>query len=233
MDDLNNDYVTFLTTASCNGKCRYCSVRPWMEKHKGYQMPLQDVVDFVFYSRESGYKYKQINFGGGEPFLWGNILSAAEIIQNGNITESIVVNTNGLLIDVAHKAFISELSRLVSRIQISRYIGNESNVLYGVDNFEKVTSVPQVRRPITPTKPVPGTLPAKCQCIGRGFAHGEVSICAPARSMGGLESGIPLKQSYLSEFGDERENQACCQVCVGNVNIHPHIKWYENEVLNG
>lgn len=239
MDDIK--LITFLATSDCNGACQKCSVRPWMDLNKGYQMPLKDVVDFVFYTKESGYKFKEVIFGGGEPLLWKNLLKAAEIIREGKVAKDVCIITNGLLINKKNRPFIKDLSEIVSRIRVSQYIGNEDHVRYAYDNFDNIEVKMQINRPVTPEHFIENTLPADCVCLGRGFAHGEISICTPVRSMGYLHKSLdtknlstPLRVGYLSTFYDmERENQPYCQGCVANTNIYPHIKWIENKVGHG
>jgi hypothetical protein len=207
-----------------------------MEANKGYHMPLTDVAEFAVHSRIQGYTFKEITLGGGEPLLWRWLLPAAAILKDSGIAEGICVITNGLLIGPSSHERIAKLSEVVSRIRISRYIGNEDNIKYGTVNFPKVEVSPQIHRPVTPDQPVPDSLPADCVCRGRGYAHGEISVCTPARSMGHLTPDLATrpKGAFLSFFDNiERTNQWYCQVCVGNRNIYDRIEFIENEVICG
>lgn len=207
-----------------------------MEANKGYHMTLSDVGEFIIHSRISGYTFKEITLGGGEPLLWIWLLAGAALLKDSGIAESICVITNGLLIGPSTHKRIARLSDCVDRIRISRYIGNEDNIKYATVNFPKVQVSPQIHRPVTPNQPVPDSLPADCICRGRGYAHGKVSVCTPAKSMGLVtpDHETRPKKGFLSHFDNiERTNQPWCQVCVGNKNIYDRIEFIENEVCCG
>lgn len=250
---MDNERVAFLVTASCNGGCKRCSVRPWMEANRGYHMSLEEVAEFIIHSRMSGYNFREITLAGGEPLLWDHLLNGAALLKNSGIANAVCVITNGLMVNGANHDMISELCERVDTIWISQYLGNEDNVKYGLEHFEKIQSRQQVNRPVTPDHFVTSSLPAVCICRGRGYAHGKVTICAPVRTMGYLHPELnpitfgnegcyginyvlttKLKEGFLSHFDDiERMNQQYCQACVANKRIHSGIGFVENEVNCG
>jgi hypothetical protein len=222
--------VTFLTTAFCNGHCKACSVRPWMNANKGYQMSMKEVSEFVFYSKKSGYKFGFLGFAGGEPLLWKHLVDAAKVVHGSGIADKIQVITNGLAIKDRPKSIIEVLNEYAT-IKVSRYVDNAEEVKYITDNFDDVLVADCTKRGVTPVQFIEGTLPADCMCQGIGYTQGTVTPCGPVRSMGCLKRGMPLMKHFLNLYNaSDTIKQPCCQACVANKKIHKHIEFIENTV---
>jgi len=250
--------INLSVTGLCNGDCEFCSVQPWMDHNYSYHMSLEEVEDFIYYSKLSNYKFKRIGIIGGEPLLWKNQMEGLKLLYAANLTENIRITTNGLVLNRRNKELIDSILPYIHELKISKYIGNEKNIKFALKNFpqKKIKVVPQIDRFVSPKVFIPNSLPADCRCRVFSVSNGRVDVCSPVRTMGYLfpelnpitfesegftipevslnKYSVPLQKDYLSEFKNlDRFNQPYCQACIANAKIHKKVRIVKNQVDGG
>ena len=244
-----------LVTSACNGKCEFCSVMPWMNYNKGYQMSLEEIERFIYYSKLSNYKFKQVGVLGGEPLLWKNLTAGIKLLDEANLTPMLNIISNGLVINEKNRGLIDSILPYINKLKLSKYKGNETNIEFALKNFsnKKIEILQQEDGRVSPTKFIQNSLPATCRCRVFSYSNGRVDICSPARTMGYLppesnpitlqsenfiiledsldKYSVHLQKNYLDNFKNiNRFNQKYCQACVANTNIHKKIPVVKNKV---
>jgi hypothetical protein len=202
--------LSIKTTASCNLHCRDCPVVPWMKSHPDYQLNLDVLQQFVDVTKESGYHFEYIAFGGGEPFMWRHLVEGVELIADSGIADSVRVFTNGTL------------------------LGRDQGIVRSVRRRATiVVNPPQISHWKLPQGPVDGAVPAKCACTHYSLIQDRVEACGLARYLleylggeiddyPGASTGIAV--GYLDDLdGDERFSRWWCAYCVSNEKVRQAV----------
>lgn len=227
--------LSIKTTAVCNGKCWWCGVQDWMEQNKGYHQSIENIEKFIEYSKDAGYKWNDIVYSGGEPFLWKHLDEATHLLKSSGIVGKIITYTNGFW--------------MKDREQIAKRISEFDSVILSVYPFnqDKVALsrglVGVANRPeffVHPNKNYPDLIPAICNCRAYGMVGDVITLCP---SMHFVAAGCnlefedsewtTLQPNFLDHIDDSNVvNREICSWCFGNTRIHKHLEKIPNKLEN-
>lgn len=228
------------TTSLCNAWCKHCNAVPWMKANPDYHLSLDDIDNWIKYSKESGYKFGNVILTGGEPLLWKNVVDGVKKLKNSRLIHRLIMYTNALAVNEDNLDMIGQILENISILRVSRYIGNEHKIKLIRDNFpkNKIKVVNKTKFIALPMKPIPNTLPAKCTCHAYDLTGSNISLCGPAKNIicrvGWNQEDFsyiiePLKRDYLTRLSKiPKRNQPYCQYCVGNSKVRKEMR----KVLN-
>jgi hypothetical protein len=177
-----------------------------MKNYPDYQLDLDTLRRFVEVTRDSGYHFDYIAFGGGEPFLWDHLAEGVEIIAGSGTTDGVRVFTNGTL--------------LRKDRGLARSVRRHATI---------VVNPPQVGHWKLPREPVAGAVPAKCACTHYSLIMDRVEACGLARYLleyldgdiddyPGASTGI--SEGYLKRLdGRDRFSRWWCAYCISNEKV--------------
>jgi organic radical activating enzyme len=242
--------LSIITHAVCNLSCEHCSVMPWMMKYgKDYEMTMENVKNFVFWTKKSGYFFERICLTGGEPLLWDNIIDKLKIIvaEKGIIYKELNIQTNLLKLTEANIGWFKDILALVDGVRVSMYLYNNKAVDISLNKLTSAESekISYVERSDAFMKrllePVPDSLPAICGCPDYNLYGDGVDICGGGRpiatSMGKtIEEDYPYyhakidRVNYLDQLNSYSQfKQEFCQYCVVNTKNHSAIELAPNK----
>ena len=228
--------ISLKTTAACDGACRHCVARPWMDRHRGEFASLEDIEALVVWSRASGYRWQSIILTGGEPMLWRHLHEAAELLRRSLVADELVMFTNALVAGSREgfDRFVRACESL-DRVRLSRYHGNEAEVGFilgrcvgGKIGRAKIGCVDNAVWCIPPSDPVPDSLPAECTCRSYGLWMRRLTLCAPIEMLYDRhrwdKSRLPCTEVNRAGFLSDLERvdptrQDACRYCVGNPKV--------------
>ena len=110
--------LTLATNSPCQNKCAGCGTEEYRKRDPGYQMQVEEVERFAYYTKKSGYRFDHIVLSGfGEPTLWKHINEALPILNRAGIAGGIKVVSNARSLRlVKHETW-----EHVSLLRISEY----------------------------------------------------------------------------------------------------------------
>ena len=120
--------ITWEVTYKCNLFCRYC-----LNEDKGQELSTDEAKRFI--EELSSLKVFQINIGGGEPFLRGDILELLSLIGEKGMVPC--VSTNGTLLNKDLVKELSSIKPLFLQISLDGATEETNNILRGGD-FKKI-----------------------------------------------------------------------------------------------
>jgi hypothetical protein len=230
-------------TSDCNGECKHCSVRPWMNFHKKdpYHLSMEDLNEFIYYTVKSHYNFDRITLVGGEPLMWKNLLVGIQILKTAFPKTKIKIITNGLLMTEQNKSKIEQIARYIDIFSISRYHGNAENIDFAKKLLPLQTYTTDGRTRRVPSTKLPSKIPPTvCECSTFTISGNRINFCSPMRTMGFLPpesitddfahlSRI-LSINFMDFFKGFKPVWMPCRVCVGNVSIRKYCKQVQNIV---
>lgn len=236
--------LSIKTTSLCNLRCKHCSVIPWMDANPNWHTSLEDIEKLIKYSRDAGYMFDFLLLSGGEPLLWKNVVEGTKLIKQAGIMYSLVFLTNGIaLFDDLDKVF--EIISYVNVFRIARYERNTEiikrflEVIRDKPFSHKVMIEDRKDHFISPTEPIPNSLPAECFCDAYAMSNGCIDICGPSRCIAhrqgwnlndSPEMSTPISENFLDYFKNEdRFNKKWCQYCIANKKVSSAVEVYHNE----
>jgi organic radical activating enzyme len=227
--------IKLLVTSDCDAQCPHCSVRPWMLRHNGYHMSMDEVQKFIDVSKKSGYEYDSIPLLGGEPMIWDNILNGIRLLKSSGITKKIKITTNGLTFIEKYKVRNDNILQLIDNLTFSLYHGNAKNLQFIYDNhreyLDKIKVYNGTERFINPVKPMRQSRPAKCACKGYTVFDDKVGFCSPAITMCVDDNlWVPLRPGFIEDVENIKGKYKwrSCTLCIGNVKVRKRCNKVKN-----
>jgi len=232
------------TTSLCNAWCKHCNAVPWMRANPDYHLSLGDIDNWIKYSKESGYKFGNVTLTGGEPLLWKNLLDCVKKLNNSGLINKLIMYSNAIAVNENNLSMIGQILDNISILRISRYIGNENKIKLIRDNFpnnKKIKVINKTKFIALPTKKIPNSLPANCNCDAYDLTGSNISLCGPAKNiicrLGWNQEDFsyiiePLKKDYLNRLSKiPKRNKPYCQYCVGNSKVRKNMHKEQNIIF--
>lgn len=115
-------------TGRCNMKCRHCRAA----FNVAQDMPLDQIVKIIQFSRKYSPNYKEVIVSGGEPLLHRRFFDVmTKLKENGG--ESVTLTTNGSLLSGEHLDFFEDLNlrRLTFSVSLDSLVPEEHDSFRG------------------------------------------------------------------------------------------------------
>ena len=239
-----------MTHSTCNLSCQHCTVMPWMVKHgKNYEMTVENIENFIYWSKKSNYFFKRIVLSGGEPLIWNHLMESLRLLkkEKGRLYQVISIQTNLLKVTKKNIEWFREVLSLVDAVRVSVYLYNNKAIdlihsTFSAQERQKITYEDRHTAFMKPVlKPVPNSLPAICACPDYNLYGDGVEICAGGRSIA-ISMGKTIEEDYPNyHVKIDRENyldrlnvhdqlqQDLCQYCTVNTKTHVAIELEPNK----
>ena len=216
--------ISLKTTSKCDGACKHCVAKPWMQRVSGNETGLNHVETLIEQSIRYGYEWDGIVLTGGEPLLWSHLAEGAKMLRESGVFKRIRMFTNGLAITggSVRKKFERALEH-IDNVRISQYFGNEV-AIEKMKGIPKVTVTDHRYWNIPPTRPA-GTLETDCTCRAFGMFRDKMDICPTARMLAAYHGWNPEDVTsvllgvgnFMARFeGIDPYAQKACLYCLGN-----------------
>lgn len=224
----------------CQNDCELCAHADLMRHIKGYQLSLEKLDRFLFYTERSNYFLRSVSIHGpGEPFLWKELNAGLRRLKRSRSVGWISMVTNGLLLD----RIADDAMACVDRLFISVYANyNRHDVLQAF----LARHGPKVRlwdgtnfweHAADPAQTAPAT--GGCTCAGPMLYDDKVFLyCGPpvfgaAKAKGAdvmslPNMWVPLGPNYLAGFKPALVGRMdICRTCWANPNFAG--RWRAND----
>src|ERR1051325_10059006 len=100
-------------SSPCQNDCELCAHADLMRHIKGYQLSLEKLDRFLFYTERSNYFIRSLSIHGpGEPFLWRDMNEGLLMLKRSKAIGWVTMVTNGLLLDRISDEAMGCLDRL-------------------------------------------------------------------------------------------------------------------------
>jgi len=152
-------HIEVMVTGRCNQACKYCSQATFNRDHRDYQATVESIAKLCERAKAIGARYEWLQFSGGEPLLWDNLEQACQIARG--TFQKIRVFSN--CCDTGRMDGLLK-SGLVDAVYTNSTNASPSGWTWLKDNWpDKAIVAPLTHKPL-PTAPLPGVLPARCNC---------------------------------------------------------------------
>lgn len=232
------EVLAFHVTSTCNLACSECIMQWQMNNNFAYHMSIEEVKDFIKYTKLSNYSFKRLTISGGEPFLWKNLEEGLALLKDSGITEEITVFTNA----VFYKKLTPKIIKNINTIRVSYY----DHLPGGIDNAQSIEQlklihpnvivVPRDKFYPLPESPLENTQPVECMNIYAEYYDGKILACAHAHSLAlkrniNIETGIPICINYLDKIRDIRNgyHKEICSICISNKKVRNQVAQAKNK----
>ena len=220
--------MKFEVATACQFDCAECAHGEMRSATKKYQMTLEQVKKFIYFTEKSNYYIERLQIHGpGEPFLWKYFDDAMLLLSQSKSIGKIEITTNGMaldriqdstwdLIDVVDVSVYAEAQSLNLQDALSKH--KDKLRLNKMDGF-----IRRVR-----AEEVPIRIPCGCLCSGpMVFGDFVFLSCGPPMFEAAAFTGkdvfslkelcVDLSENYLDTF-DIRKigNMELCQYCWAN-----------------
>lgn len=230
----------FEVASPCQNDCELCAHADLMRHIKGYQLSLENLEKFIFYTERSNYFIRSLAIHGpGDPFLWKHLNEGLKRLKRSKSIGWVTMVTNGLLLD----RITDDAMACLDRLFVSVYANyNREGLLkdFAAKHGEKVklfdgTYFWEHTRDPKATAPIPGG----CNCAGpmlyddKIFLHCGPPVFGAAKAKGvdvmSLPNlWVPLGPNYMATY---RANLAgrmdICRHCWANTNFPGN--WKRND----
>lgn len=226
-------------SSPCQNDCELCAHADLMRHIKGYQLSLEKLDRFLFYTERSNYFIRSLSIHGpGEPTLWKNLNEGLKMLKRSRAIGWVTMVTNGLLLD----RFTDEGMACLDRLFISVYANyNRHELLAGVrakygDRISLWDGTYFWEHAAEPGKTVPAT--GGCNCVGPMLYDDRIfPYCGPpvfgAAKAKGVDIltvpnlSVPLGPNYMASYNSRLVGRMdICRSCWANPNFHG--KWRTN-----
>jgi glycosyltransferase involved in cell wall biosynthesis len=221
-----NRHIEVMVTGACNRSCQYCSQATYNEKYRDYQTPMELIDKLCRRSKEIGARYEWLQFSGGEPLLWDNLEAACAVAKESGAFKKIRVFSN---------VYETErLERVLSSGLVDVIYTNSTNAspdgcrILGESYPDKSIIAPLEHKPL-PTSPLPGVLPARCNCNHPCVIENNVYPCGNFyEHVTRLGKNMADYKDYFCTLDDDwigffrkidRFNMDICSYCLANGKV--------------
>ncbi|HVU24534.1 MAG TPA: radical SAM protein [Opitutus sp.] len=224
----------------CQNDCELCAHADLMRHIKGYQLSMEKLDRFLFYTERSNYFIRSLSIHGpGEPFLWRDLNAGLKRLKQSRAIGWVSMVTNGLLLDritedamaCLDRLFISVYSNYNRHELIKGFIAkhHEKVRLWDGTNFWEHTA--------DPAQTVPAT--GGCNCSGPMLYDDKVFLyCGPPVFGAARAKGVdplslpktwtPVGPNYLAGYNEKLVGRMdICRYCWANPNFQG--RWRYND----
>jgi hypothetical protein len=176
-------YVMLQVCSACQHKCGYCAHADLIQAAPGYQLSMEDLIEFISRTEKSNYYIESVTINGpGEPTLWKEFNEGVALLYRSRAIGNLRLTTNGQSLDRVDEQTWRYLSRVTvsvypsSRITEFEHLKSRSR-LYGFYLTIKSQDVFRVH----PDRCYRDSLPACCMCPGPMIYGRRVYLyCGPS-----------------------------------------------------
>lgn len=230
-DIFTRPMMSMFVISACNLQCHECIMMNQMKAHPAYQMSLEELERFLYYTEKSNYAF-HYRYTGGEPLYWKHLEEGTRMIRNSKSCKSILIMTNGM----AHEKLTAPIWRMIDYVRISQYGYNHEAMNYlKAKRPSKVRIVDREEFYPMPTEPVEDATPVECGNPEHIFFKGRVYACPHSYSLAiknnltDIETGVDLKENYCDGLADIRHSQEkICKLCISNKKVAKHMEKVQN-----
>lgn len=227
-------------SSPCQNDCELCAHADLMRHIKGYQLSLEKLDRFLFYTERSNYFIRSLSIHGpGEPFLWKDLNEGLRMLKRSPAIGWVTMVTNGLLLDRITDDGMACLDRLF----ISVYANYNRHELINAFRAKHRTKVSLWdgtyfwEHAADPRQTAPAT--GGCNCVGpmlyddRIFPYCGPPLFGAARAKGVdplaiPNISVPVGPNYLSLYNARLVGRMdICRYCWANPNFRG--QWREND----
>lgn len=224
----------------CQNDCEFCAHADLMRHVKGFQLSMEQVDRFLYYTERSNYFIRSLSLHGpGEPFLWKNLNEGIIRLKRSRAIGWMTIVTNGLLLDriddeamqSLDKLFVSVYANYNKHEELQRFrerYGNKVGLWDG-SYFWQHSSSPGETAPAT----------GGCNCFGPMLYNDYVfPYCGPpvfgaakAKKIDPIQDKtlcVPLGIGYLESYNAALSGRMdICRYCWANPNFKG--AWQKND----
>jgi len=230
-DIFNPPMMSLFVISACNLQCEECIMMNQMNLHSSYQMSLEEIEKFIYYTEKSNYRFNY-RYTGGEPLYWKNLLEGTRLLRKSKSCNSILLMTNGM----KHENLTDEILSMIDYVRISQYGYNnyEMNLLKN-KNPHKVRIVDREKFYPNPKDPINDAIPVECGNLEQIYFQGKVYMCPHSYSLAirhnltHLELGVDLCDFYCRRNAEIRDgHEHICKLCLGNKKVRDRLDRVDN-----
>jgi hypothetical protein len=224
----------------CQNDCELCAHADLMRHIKGYQLSMEQLDRFLFYTERSNYFIRSLSIHGpGEPFLWKELNAGLQRLKRSKAIGWISMVTNGLLLDrisedamtCVDRLFVSVYANYNRHAVMEQFLKRHSAKvrLWDGTNFWEHTANPAETAPAT----------GGCTCAGPMLYNDRIfPYCGPpvfgAAKAKGVDvmsiphMSVPLGLDYLASYNARLLGRMdVCRYCWANPNFAG--RWRAND----
>jgi|GEM_PF-3167029 len=221
----------------CQNDCELCAHADLMRHIKGYQLSLENLDRFLYYTERSNYFLRSVAVHGpGEPFLWKHLNEGLQMLGRSKAVGWISSVTNGQLLD----RITDETMESIDRLFVSVY-ENYNRYELLEDMLRRYPSKMKINdgkffweHAASPTETAP--IPARCSCSGPMLFDDKIfPYCGPpvfgAAKAKGVDvydlpnMWVPIGMNYMEKFNAKRVGSMdICRHCWANENFQGRLK---------
>lgn len=224
--------LKFEVCSPCQNDCELCAHADLMRHIKGYQLSLEKLDRFLYYTERSNYFIRSLSIHGpGEPFLWKHLNEGLLRLKRSRSIGWISMVTNGLLLDritdeslaCIDRLFVSVYSNYNRHEILDRVIAKHAGKirLWDGTRFWEHNADPRAEVPAT----------GGCTCAGPMLYDDKIfPYCGPpvfgaakARNVDILSLPhlwVPLGPNYLAGYNERLVGRMdICKNCWSNPNF--------------
>lgn len=223
--------LSFFVISACNLQCQECIMMDQMHTHASYQMSLEEMDKFIYFTEKSGYVFNY-RYTGGEPLYWKHLQECTKMLRKSKSCKSILLMTNGMKYDNLTDDIIS----MIDYVRISQYNYNKEAMIILKDKYpDKVMIVDREEFYPNPTYPLDNATPVECGNLEHLYFKNKVFACPHSYSLAirnnltHLELGIDIGMNYCDRNLEIRHgHEDICKLCLGNKKVRDQIDKLKN-----
>ena len=223
--------MSMFVISACNLQCEECIMMNQMHLHPSYQMSLEEMEKFLYYTEKSGYRFNY-RYTGGEPLYWRNLKDGTKMLRKSKSCNSILLMTNGM----KHENLNDEIIRMIDYVRISQYNYNDEAISLLKEKYpHKVKIVDREKFYPNPLSPIHEAVPVECGNLEHIYFNKKIYMCPHSYSLSikhnlkNLELGIDLCDNYCDRNLEIREgHELICKLCLGNKKVRDNLDMINN-----
>jgi len=207
-----------------------------MHLHPEYQMSLEEIDKFLYFTEKSGYSFNY-RYTGGEPLYWKHLEEGTRMLTSSKSCKSLLLMTNAM----KPKALTKKIVSMIDYIRISQYGYNHKAMRIVKETYpDKVHIVDREEFYPHPTSPINNATPVECGNFEHLYFKGKVFACPHSyalavrhkMNMDETELGVDLCLNYCERNTQIREgHENICKLCIGNKKVRDQMGKVENVSL--
>lgn len=227
-------------SSPCQNDCELCAHADLMRHIKGYQLSLEKLDRFLFYTERSNYFIRSLSIHGpGEPFLWKDLNEGLKMLKRSRSVGWVTMVTNGLLLDritddgmaCLDRLFVSVYANYNRHEVLSRFREKHGARVSLWDGTYFWEHTPDARQTVPAT--------GGCNCVGpmlyddRIFPYCGPPVFGAAKAKGAdilslPNISVPLGLNYMASYNARLVGRMdICRFCWANPNFHG--QWRQND----
>lgn len=186
----------------CQYDCLSCSHGAMRYKFVGYQLGLEQLREFIYFTEQSSYRIKKLHITGpGEPLLWKHLREGLKLLAASHAIESIHLISNGLNLGRIDQETWDHLDCIQLSIYPAFNKWDELNAaLRGHRKKIKLIHIDHFRS--NPAKGEVAPVPCACACTGPMFFDRKIFFYCGPTVFGAAESKGVDVYNYPEMYGE-------------------------------